>query len=431
MSSKPATLAILMAGGVGSRLNPLTRDRAKPAVPFGGKYRIVDFTLSNCLHSGLRQILVLTQYKSHSLQEHIRDGWSVFNSALNEYVTCVPPQMRTGDSWYSGTADALYQNRDLIQRSGAKNVIVLSGDHVYRMNYADMIERHNLTNADLTIGCMEVPISQASSFGVMSTDASGQIRDFAEKPSSPNPVADDPNRALVSMGIYVFSAQVLCDELLADHCEPGSSHDFGKDVIPRLIETHKVCGHRLRDTCDENAIPYWRDVGTIDSYYQANMDLLGFDPSFDLGCRCWPIRTYDQSAPPSRITCDANGRQGSATNSIISSGVLVHGAEIKNSVLSPQVRVRSGAVVSNSVLFDNVDVGENVELQNCIVDKNVRIPAGETIGVNPFIDSKRFDVSDGGIVVIPRDYQFQEVAKPSSQQRQSTRQVRQTATTSV
>lgn len=400
------TLAIVMAGGVGARLSPLTSDRAKPAVPFGGQYRIIDFTLSNCLHSGLRQVLVLTQYKSHSMQIHLRDGWSAFNPEMGEYITAVPPQMRTGDSWYAGTADALYQNLYLIERSGAKNVIVLSGDHVYRMDYSEMIRQHDESLADLTIACMEVGIGEANSFGIMSVDEDHLIHEFEEKPSSPTSIPGHPDRALASMGVYVFTIDVLCDQLRADHQIADSTHDFGNDVIPRLIEDHRVYGHRFRDACNHAGNPYWRDVGTIDAYYRTNMDLLKRRPLLDLNCPDWPIRKYDSPAPPARIVRDESGDLGVLSDSIISNGVTIEGGHVEHSILSPNVRISSGANIAYSILFDNVHVGEGAVLRNCIIDKDVFVPAGETVGVDPSLDSSRFTVSPSGIIVVPKGYRF-------------------------
>ena len=406
MSALSNSLAIVMAGGVGSRLFPLTSDRAKPAVPFGGPYRIIDFTLSNCLHSGLRKILILTQYKSHSMQEHLRDGWSIFNSELGEYITAVPPQMRTGDSWYDGTADAIYQNRYLIQGSNAKNVVVLSGDHIYRMDYSKMIQQHEESDADLTVACMEVDRREASNFGVVCVDQSNRICDFNEKPRQPATLPSNPDTSLVSMGVYVFSARMLCEELLTDHVIPGSTHDFGKDVIPRLIQSRRVYGHRFSDSCCSSSEPYWRDVGTIDSYYQANMDLLQFQPPFDLNCDHWRIRKYDTPAPPARIVCDQTG-DGGVSNSILSNGVVVQGGEVRRSVLSPGVMIGEGASVRDSILFHNVEVGVDAVIRNCIIDKNVTIPDGETIGVNPTLDANRFQITSSGIAVVPKGYVFE------------------------
>ncbi len=419
MKCSTDTLAIVMAGGVGTRLSPLTLERAKPAVPFGAQYRIIDFTLSNCLHSGLRCILVLTQYKSQSLHQHVQDGWSIFNPQLGEYISVVPPQMRTGDSWYAGTADAIYQNRYLIQRSGAKNVIVLSGDHIYRMDYSAIIRQHEETDADLTIACMEVESEDAKEFGVMSIGKDQRIYEFAEKPPCPKTIPGQPGRALVSMGIYVFSTEMLCDELVNDHGSDGSNHDFGKDLIPRLIHTHRVYGHRFTDACCESEQPYWRDVGTIESYYQANMELLHQRPLFDLHCAHWPIHKCDVPAPPTRICSDEYGETGSVSESILSNGVIVAGGSVERSVLSPGVHVSGEAIVSESILFDGVQIGRGAKVQNCIIDKRVVVPAGETIGVDPTLDARRFTVSPSGVVVVPKEYQFMPEAVPSPHFRRS------------
>ncbi|MGB0713815.1 MAG: sugar phosphate nucleotidyltransferase, partial [Gammaproteobacteria bacterium] len=295
------TLAIILAGGHGSRLQPLTSDRAKPAVPFGGKYRIIDFTLANCLHSGMRRVLVLTQYKSHSLHKHLRDGWSIFNPELGEYITAVPPQMRRGNGWYLGTADAVQQNRWLVERSGADNVLLLSGDHVYRMDYAAMVERHEQSGALLTVGCMRVPLDQAGAFGVMSLDAEDRVLDFMEKPSDPAADPQSPGQALVSMGVYVFDAERLLDILAADADNPDSGHDFGSDIIPALIGDDGVRAYRFGgDEGRVSADGYWRDVGTLDTYYEANMDLLEPVPPLDLYQPDWPIRSYQGQTAPMR-----------------------------------------------------------------------------------------------------------------------------------
>ncbi len=402
------TLTVVLAGGMGSRLSPLTDNRAKPAVPFGGKYRIIDYTLTNCLHSGLRRILVLTQYKSHSLQKHLRDGWSVFNPELGEYVTVVPPQMRKGDKWYSGTADAIYQNLWLLSRSEAKYVVVLSGDHIYRMDYDPMIQRHKETGADLTIACMEVPIEQASEFGVMATDEQNKIIAFEEKPEKPASLPNDPNKSLASMGIYVFTIDALTEALERDAEDPSSSNDFGKNLIPKLINQDKVFAHKFGgDTGRVTNDAYWRDVGTIDSFYQANMDLLEPVPPMDLYQRDWAIRTYEPQLPPARTTSSATGNEGIFINSLISSGVIISGGSVQNSVLSSNVRVNDGATVSDSILFDHVEVGENCQLKNCIIDKHVKIPDGTEIGINPAEDAKHFTISDKGIVVVPESYVFE------------------------
>lgn len=401
------TLTIILAGGVGSRLHPLTADRAKPAVPFGGNYRIIDFTLTNCLHSGLRRVLVLTQYKSHSLQKHLRDGWSIFNPEISEYITPVPPQMRTGESWYSGTADAIRQNLYMLERSNASYVLILSGDHIYRMDYAAMLQFHRDQGAELTIACMPVPLASAGSFGIMSVDDAQQIRKFNEKPENPEPMPDDPHRALASMGIYIFNIDLLCRELQADSGLAASSHDFGKDIIPRLIETHCVCAYRFggeigRVTPDR----YWRDVGTIDSYYTANMDLLAQVPPLDLYQPDWPIRTYHGQNPPARMARGPLGHEGQLVNSLLGSGTVVSGGTVRHSILFPQVQVDENAVVEDSILFDGVHIGADAHLKRCIVDKNVQIPPRERIGFDSIADAARFVVSESGIVLVPKGYRF-------------------------
>ncbi|MBV1839133.1 MULTISPECIES: glucose-1-phosphate adenylyltransferase [Photobacterium] len=404
---KQETISVILAGGVGSRLSPLTDNRAKPAVPFGGKYRIIDFTLTNCLHSGLRRILVLTQYKSHSLQKHLRDGWSIFNPELREYITAVPPQMRTGASWYQGTADAIYQNLYLLTRSEAKYVVVLSGDHIYRMDYAPMLKHHVESEAELTVACMEVSREQASAFGVMAVDENHKIQSFTEKPDDPLPIPNKPDACLVSMGIYIFSMDALERSLRKDAANPDSSHDFGNDIIPELIDGERVYAYQFGG--EEGRVSqdaYWRDVGTIDSYYEANMDLLSPQPPMDLYQKEWPIRTYEPQLPPARTVSSPQGNEGIFINSIISSGVVVAGGSVQNSILFPTVRVDNAAVVINSILFENVSVGDGAHLENCIIDKHVVIPPGTQIGVNKKQDAERFKVSPNGVVVIPSDYQF-------------------------
>ena len=401
------TVTFVLAGGCGSRLHPLTSDRAKPAVPFGGQYRIIDFTLTNCLHSGLRRVLVLPQYKSHSLLKHLRDGWSIFNPSLGEYITPVPPQMRTDESWYSGTADAIYQNLYLLERSDAVNVVILSGDHIYRMDYAAMIRAHSESHAAVSVACMEVPIDEASNYGVMSVDASDQVVAFEEKPTAPTSVPDYADRALVSMGIYVFSKELLLDCLREDHDDPNSSHDFGKDLLPKLIqsqEVHAYCfgGAEGRVSADG----YWRDVGTIDSYYRANMDLLQPVPPIDLYQPAWPIRTADSQSPPARTVRGRFGNEPELINSLIASGTIISGGSVWNSILSRDVRVDDDAIVEESLLLDGVSVGPGTCLRRCIIDKGVQIPAGQRIGHDLASDSARFTISDEGIVVVPKGYVF-------------------------
>ena len=401
------TLTVILAGGMGSRLSPLTDHRAKPAVPFGGKYRIIDFTLTNCLHSGLRKILVLTQYKSHSLHKHLRDGWSIFNPELGEFVTVVPPQMRGGGKWYEGTADAIYHNLWLLERSDAKHVIVLSGDHIYRMDYAEMLKDHIANNAALTIACMDVPRKDASAFGVLSANQDGLIQTFSEKPTNPDPMPGDPERSLVSMGIYIFEMETLQRVLEQDESSPSSTHDFGKDIIPKLIDERKVysynfCSDRGRVAKD----CYWRDVGTIDSFYQANMDLLEPIPPMNLYQPSWGIRTYEPQLPPARTVSSATGNEGIFINSIIASGVVNSGGSVQHSVISSNVRIDDSATIVDSILFDSVKVGKGCKLVNCIIDKHVVIPDNTEIGVDRVEDAKHFHISENGIVVVPESYKF-------------------------
>lgn len=401
------TIAVILAGGAGSRLQPLTKFRAKPSVPFGGKYRIIDFTLTNCLHSGLRRILVLTQYKSHSLQKHLRDGWSIFNPELGEYVTPVPAQMRHGEKWYQGTADAIYQNNYILERSEAEYTLILSGDHIYRMDYAEMIKTHKNHNADVTVACMKVPLQEAKQFGVMATDSEQKITHFKEKPGNPQACEDDPDQALVSMGIYVFSTRLLIDELEADSHNTESSHDFGKDILPKLIRSHKVYAHHFGEA-EGRVSPdkYWRDVGTLESYYQANMDLLKSMPPLDLYQDGWPIRSYQSQTPPARAVPGISGNEGVFINSMLAGGTIISGANVAHSVLSQNVFIDDGSMVENCVIFNNVKVGKNVKLNKCIIDKHVTIPDGEAIGYDLVKDRQRFTVTEDDIVVIPQGYKF-------------------------
>ena len=408
MSTLDNTITIILAGGVGSRLNPLTRDRAKPAVPFGGKYRIIDFTLANCLHSGLRRILVLTQYKSHSLQKHLRDGWSIFNPELGDYITPVPAQMRTGEGWYTGTADAIHQNLYLLERSEADTCLILSGDHIYRMDYAAMMDTHNSTGADLTVACMKVPLREACAFGNVIIDEEQRINEFIEKPSQPEAASSDEDSALVSMGIYLYSTKLLTQALRNDNQDAHSSHDFGKDILPKLIKTHKVYAHLFGgDKGRVSPDNYWRDVGTIDSYYQANMDLLKPIPSLNLYQDDWPIRSYQQQTPPARTVPGNTGTEGIFINSILADGTIIAGGSVQHSILFPKVFIDDEAMVEDAILFEGVRVGARALLRRCIIDKHVRIPSDEKIGYDSDIDRARFTISDDGIVVVPKGYRFE------------------------
>ena len=401
------TLSIVLAGGVGSRLHPLTADRAKPSVPFGGIYRIIDFTLSNCLHSGLRRILILTQYKSHSLHKHLRDGWSVFNPEIGEFITAVPAQMRMGEGWYAGTADAINQNRYLLERSQADYVLVLAGDHIYRMDYARMLEEHVQRKFDVTVACMPVSLEEARAFGVMEIDDHLRVKAFIEKSQNPPSLPGHPDQALASMGVYVFNLPVLLEVLAQDHKDDASGHDFGRNILPGIIGSHQVGAYRFggvqgRVTPDR----YWRDVGTLDAYFQANMDLLEPIPPIDLYQKDWPIRTYHGQYPSARMVPSSSGEVGSVTNALLAGGDVIIGAKINHSILSPDVWVEAGAVVEESILLEGARIGAGARLRHCIIDKEVRIPPGETVGIDLDLDRQRFTISEKGVVVVPKGYQF-------------------------
>lgn len=413
-------LGIVLAGGVGSRLDPLTRDRAKPAVPFGGKYRIIDFVLSNCLYSGIRRILVFHQYKSHSLQKHLRDAWSVFQPSIGEYITPVAPQMRTGESWYEGTADAVYQNLYLLKRSGVQHVVILSGDHIYRMDYVPLLEHHVQCGASATVATMQLPREEASQFGVMEVDTHGWVLNFEEKPTSPATVPGEPGQSLVSMGIYVFSLDVLCKALEHDRTVVGSSRDFGKDVLPHLAQDGTVVTYRFGQAQGRvSADGYWMDVGTISAYFKAHMDLLHPTPPLDLYQADWRIRGYEASAPPAKTIPGPDGTPSHIVNSMLSSGVVVRGGTVQQSILSPNVRVENGAIVERSIILDDVVIGEKAHIRNCIIDKQVTVPPQATVGVDPQLDRQRFgtakaaapttaaqDKPEEPIFVVPRGYEF-------------------------
>ncbi len=401
------TLAIVLAGGSGTHLQPLTNERAKPAVPFGGKYRIIDFTLANCLHSGLRRILVMTQYKSHSLQKHLRDGWTIFNPELGEYITPIPPQMRAGESWYTGTANAIYQNRYLLERSAAQWVLILSGDHIYRMDYEPLMKFHRESDAEMTLACTKIPKEAASRFGVMRTEKDGRVVEFTEKPEQPLALPNDPRNALVSMGIYVFSTQRLLYWLQKDHALGKSSHDFGLDIVPRLVSRCPVYAYPFGGSEGRVSVDkYWRDVDTVDEFYAANTDLLKPTPPIDLYQDDWPIRTYPGQHPPARTVPGKSGTEGICINSIVAGGVIIAGGSVQHSILSASVVLEDESMVEDSLLFEGVRVGSGARLKRCIVDKHVQIPPGEHIGHDAQRDKERFLVTAQGIVVIPRGYRF-------------------------
>jgi glucose-1-phosphate adenylyltransferase len=400
----PRTLVLILAGGKGQRLEPLTRDRAKPAVPFGGIYRIVDFSLSNCLNSGLRKILVLVQYRSRSLNRHIRDGWQVlFNPTLGEYLETLPPQFHARDT-YLGTADAVYQNLFVVRDEEPEAILVLAGDHVYKMDYRHLLRLHAERGADATVGAVEVPRQGASQYGIVHVDGSGRIVGFDEKPRDPKPVPGNPEVCLASMGIYVFKREALYPLLEEDARDQESAHDFGKNVIPKMLEEGASL-HAFR-FIDENKkeAKYWRDVGTIDAYFEANMDLVSVTPHLNLYDREWPVRTIPITAPPPKFVFagQESGRIGTALDSLVSSGCILSGGRVERSVLSPFVRINSYAQVTDCIIFENVVVGRHSKLTHAIVDKGVEIPEGMQIGYFPEEDRKRFTVTESGIVVISK-----------------------------
>jgi glucose-1-phosphate adenylyltransferase len=396
-------LAMVLAGGQGERLYPLTRDRSKPAVPFGGIYRIIDFTLSNCLNSGIRKIFVLTQYRSGSLERHLKMGWDpVMSPELDEWIFTVPPQLRLRQTWYQGTADAIYQNIHLLEDQRPRHVLILSGDHVYKMDYAAMLRRHEESGAVATIAAVDVPLEEATSFGVLHVDERSRIASFQEKPEQPECIPGRPDRALVNMGVYCFDTRALVRALVEDARLP-TRHDFGHDILPRLLRTGHVCAHPFVD--EERHPLYWRDIGTLDAYYQANLDLLARRPAFDLFDESWPIRTLPRQLPPALVRFPAEADGAVIREAIVSPACVLEGM-VERSVLSPQVRVGPRAQVEESVLLDGVEIGEGARVRRVIVDKAVRVPAGAVIGHDPQADRERFAVSPGGVVVVPKGAQL-------------------------
>ena len=394
-------LVILLAGGAGERLYPLTRDRAKPAVFFGGPYRIIDFTLSNCINSGLRRIFIATQYKSLSLNRHIRMGWNIVSEELGEFVEILPPQKRVSEHWYQGTADAVYQNLYSIVQENAQHVIVLSGDHVYKMDYAKMLRFHKERGAGVTLAAIEIPIQEAYRFGVLSVDEQDKVTGFIEKSKNAPTIPGSPDLALGSMGIYIFDTGVLLKALEADAVKP-SSHDFGKDIIPALITELPTYAYRFYDE-NKKASKYWRDIGTLDAFFDANMDLCGVDPEFNLYDPEWPMRTYQPQAPPAKFVFAEKSRRGEALDSIISPGCIISGSRVEGSVLCPNVRVHSYGVIEQSMLMPGVRVGRHARIRRAIIDRDVLIPRGAVIGFNPEEDRKRHTVTDLGVVVVTED----------------------------
>jgi glucose-1-phosphate adenylyltransferase len=396
------TLAVILAGGNGTRLQSLTAWQAKPAIPFGGKYRTIDFTLSNCINSGIRKISILTQYKSHSLNKHIQRGWSFLRAELGEFIELIPAQQRVRDQWYQGTADAIYQNLDIFRGTGPEYILVLAGDHVYKMDYGPMLQQHISSRADLTIACIEVPLHEASSFGVMGVDANYRVLRFVEKPRMPEALPGKPGLALASMGIYVFSADFLYRQLLQDALCEHSAHDFGKDIIPSLLGKALLQAFPLRDA-KTGKPAFWRDVGTIDSYYEANLELCKVTPALNLYDQDWPIWTCQEQLPPAKFVFDDSDRRGTALDSLISSGCIVSGSRVKSSLLFNNVHVEDRCDIRESVILDNVVVGAGSRIRHAIIDCNCDIPRGMSIGYDAAEDARRFTVSPKGVVLVTRD----------------------------
>jgi glucose-1-phosphate adenylyltransferase len=398
-------LTFIMAGGKGERLWPLTKDRTKPAVPFGGIYRIIDFTLSNCINSGLRRIYVLTQYKSASLQRHIRLGWNILPSELDQFIELLPAQQRVGNTWYLGTADAIYQNLYALDMDSPDEVLILAGDHVYKMNYYTLIDYHREVDADLTIGVVEVDKEKSLHFGVIEVDAMGRVRSFEEKPHKPRTLPADNDKIYASMGIYVFKNQVLRDELVEDAKKNASGHDFGKEIIPAMIKKgYRIAAYNFIDENKKEA-KYWRDIGTLDAYFEANMDLIQVDPVFNLYDKDWPIRTFQEQFPPAKTVFSGDeitGRIGLSLDSLVSGGCIISGGKVQRSILSPNVRINSYSQVIDSILMEGVNVGRYAKIKRAIIDKDVTIPSGMVIGYDPEEDKKRFTITDSGLVVVAK-----------------------------
>jgi glucose-1-phosphate adenylyltransferase len=406
------TYAMVLAGGRGSRLHQLTDWRAKPAVPFGGKFRIVDFVLSNCVNSGIRRIGVATQYKSHSLIQHIQRGWSFLNGKFGEFIDVLPAQQWVQESWYQGTADAVFQNLDILRESNPDYVLILAGDHVYKMDYGKMLACHVENRADMTVACIEVPVADATGFGVMGVDEESRVTSFTEKPQSPAPIPGNPDLALASMGIYIFNTDFLTWLLERDAADPQSSHDFGKDIIPYLMSAgYRVIAQNFRDSCVamDGGAPYWRDVGTIDSYWEANMELTKVTPDLNMYDEDWPIWTYQEQLPPAKFVFDDDARRGMAVDALVSGGCIISGSVVRRSLLFSNVRVHSFSHVEDTVILPDVEIGRNVTLKRVVVDKNCTIPEGLTVGVNPEDDAERFFVTEKGITLITPEMLGQDI----------------------
>ncbi len=399
------TIALILAGGRGSRLHQLTDWRAKPAVPFGGKFRIIDFPLSNCVNSGIRRIGVATQYKAQSLVRHIQYGWSFLDGRFKEFVELLPAQQMTGEAWYQGTADAVFQNIDILRRHDPKYVLILGGDHVYKMDYSKLIADHVKKTADMTVACLSIPIEETSEFGIMSVNDEWQITSFTEKPKPENAtsIPGQPGKALASMGIYVFNAPFLFEQLMRDHGDHSSSHDFAKDLIPFLVNCSQIFAHQFANSCvniASSGVPYWRDVGTVDAYWEANLDLTTVVPDLNLYDDNWPIWTHQEQLPPAKFILEKEDRLGQAVNSMVSGGCIISGSTVRRSLLFSNVHVHSYSNIEESVILPNVDIGRKVRFKRVVVDKNCVIPEGLTVGFDHEEDRKRFYVTDKGITLI-------------------------------
>lgn len=401
------SVALVLAGGRGSRLKDITNKRAKPAVHFGGKFRIIDFAMSNCINSGIRRIGVITQYHSHSLVKHLQRGWSFLTSEMNEFVDLLPAQQRSDrEEWYSGTADAVFQNMDIIRRYDAKYVIILAGDHIYKMDYSKMLIDHLEKGAKVSVACIPVPRSEASEFGVMAVDEHHKIIDFLEKPSDPPSMPNDETRSLASMGIYIFNAEYLFELLEEDRVTEGSNHDFGKDLIPKATRQGFAYAHPFTLSCVSSSPtnePYWRDVGTLEAYWKANLDLASVTPELDIYDKAWPIRTYVESLPPAKFVQDRSGSHGMTLNSLVAGGCIVSGSVVSNSVLYSRVRVNSFCTIESSVIMPESNIGRSSRLRNCIIDRGCILPEGTIIGENADDDSRRFHRSENGIVLVTKE----------------------------
>ncbi len=398
-----STYAIILAGGRGSRLMQLTDWRSKPAVPFGGKFRILDFTLSNCVNSGIRRIGVATQYKAQSLIKHVQRGWSFLDGRFDEFIDLLPAQQQVGEDWYQGTADAVFQNIDLLRRNRPKYVLILSGDHIYKMDYGRMLSQHAQNEADLTIACMDVPIEEASAFGVMGVNEESRVIDFLEKPKEPPCIPGRPDRALASMGVYVFNAAFLFEQLIRDADDPHSDHDFGKNVLPHVISKYRAFAHNFTDSCvgmTESDVPYWRDVGTVDAYWEANIELTKVSPELNMYDEEWPIWTHQAQLPPAKFVFDEEDRRGAAIDSLVSGGDIISGSTVRRSLLFSSVFVHSWAEVEDSVILPNCEIGRHAKIRRAVIDKNCKIPEKMVIGYDLEEDRKRFHVSEKGITLV-------------------------------